>query len=83
MPLDREIALLAASFVIMSFASPATAEAAGLGDVVSTESLHTELYIQETDTYLYQLFFQALVKASMSPADSRNLIFATIERTWA
>jgi Domain of unknown function (DUF5753)/Helix-turn-helix domain len=84
MPLDREIALLAASFVIMSFGSPATAEAASLGDVVSTENLNTELYVEgETDTYLYRLFFQALVKASLSAADSRHLIVTKIEGTWS
>ena len=84
MPLDREIALLAGSFVIMSFGSRSVAEAASLGDVVSTENLNTELYIEgETDTYLYRLFFQAVAKASLSPADSRHVIFTTIERTWS
>jgi Domain of unknown function (DUF5753)/Helix-turn-helix domain len=84
MPLDREIGLLAGSFVIMSFGSRSAAEAASLGDVVTTENLNTELYIEgETDTYLYRLFFQAVAKASLSPADSRHLIFTTIERTWS
>ena len=83
-PLDREVALLAGSFVIMSFGSRPTTEAASLGDVVSTESLRTELYVEgETDTYLYRLFFQALVKASLPAADSRHLIVTTIERTWS
>jgi len=84
MPLDREIALLAGSFVIMSFGSRSTAEAASLGDIVSTENLNTELYIEgETDTQLYRLFFQAVAKASLSPADSRHLIVTTIERAWS
>ena len=84
MPLDREIGLQAGSFVIMSFGSRSAAEAASLGDVVSTESLNTELYIEgETDTYLYRLFFQAVAKASLAPADSRRLIVTTIERTWS
>jgi len=84
MPLDRELALLAGSFVIMSFGSSSTAEAASLGDVVSTESLNTELHVEgETDTQLYRLFFQALTKASLSPAESRDLIFTTIERAWS
>jgi Domain of unknown function (DUF5753)/Helix-turn-helix domain len=84
MPLDRDIALLAGSFVIMSFGSRSTAEAASLADVVSTESLNTELYVEgETDTYLYRLFFQALVNASLSAADSLHLIVTTIERTWS
>ena len=84
MPLDRELALLAGSFAIMSFGSRSTAEAASLGDVVSTESLNTEMYVEgETDTYLYRLFFQALVKGSRSPAESRHRIFTTIERAWS
>ncbi len=84
MPLDREIALGGGSFVIMSFGSRPAAEAVGLGDIVSTENLNTELYIEgETDTYLYRLFFQAVTKASLSPADSRDLIVTTIERSWS
>jgi len=84
MPLNREIALEGGSFVIMSFGSQWAAETASLGDVVSTESLNTELYVEgETDTYLYRLFFQALVKASLSRADSRHLIVSTIERAWS
>ena len=84
MPLDRERALQAGSFVIMSFGSSSTTEAASLGDVVSTESLNTELHVEgETDTQLYRLFFQALTKASQSPAESRDLIFTTIERAWS
>jgi hypothetical protein len=84
MPLDRELALQAGSFVIMSFGSSSTTEAASLGDVVSTESLNTELHVEgETDTQLYRLFFQALTKASLSPAKSRALIFTTVERAWS
>lgn len=84
MPLDREIALGGASFVIMSFGSRSTVGAASLGDVVSTETLNTELYIGgETDTYLYRLFFQAVAKAALSPVESRQLIFTTIERAWS
>jgi len=84
MPLDREIALLGSSFVIMSFGSLSTTEATSLGDVVSTESLNTELYIWgETDTHLYRLFFQAVAKASLSQIKSRQLIATTIERIWS
>ena len=38
MPLDREVALLAASFVIMNFGSRSAAEAASLGDIVKTNA---------------------------------------------
>lgn len=82
LPLNRDIALLAATFVIMSFGFPGTADS--LGDIVSTENLNTELYIEgETDTYLYRLFFEALAKASLSAAESRNLIVTTMERAWS
>ena len=68
----------------MGFGSRSAAEAASLGDVVSTEALNTELYIGgETDTYLYRLFLQSAAKASLSPADSRHLIATTIERAWS
>jgi hypothetical protein len=84
LPLNRETALLAGSFVIMSFGFPTTPEAVGLGDVVSTENLNTELYVEgETDTYLYRLFFQAVAKASLPPAESRDLIVTTMERVWS
>jgi hypothetical protein len=84
MPLNREIALVAGSFVIMSFASRSTAEAASLSDVVSTENLNTELYVEgETDTHLYRLFFNAVAKASLAPAVSRDLIVTTMERAWS
>jgi hypothetical protein len=85
MPLDRDLALVAGSFVIMSFSSQSAAEeAASLGDIVSTENLNTELYVDgETDTHLYRLFFDAVAKASLSPAESRDRIFTTIERLWS
>lgn len=84
LPLNRGTALVAGSFVIMSFGSRGMGEAGSLGDVVSTESLNTELYIEgETDTHLYRLFFQALAKASLSPAESQQLIVTIMERVWS
>jgi uncharacterized protein DUF5753/helix-turn-helix protein len=84
LPLNRDIALLAGSFVIMSFGTGTMGEAASLGDVVSTENLSTELYIEgETDTYLYRLFFDALIKASLSLPESRQLIVTTMQRIWS
>jgi hypothetical protein len=84
LPLNRDTALLTGSFVIMSFGSPGTAEAASLGDVASTESLTTEFYVAgESQTHLYRLFFQALSKASLPPAESRNLIVTAIEGVWS
>jgi transcriptional regulator with XRE-family HTH domain len=84
LPLNREIALLAGTFVIMSFSPRTTQEAASVGDIVSTENLNTELYVEgETDTQLYRLFFEALTEASLPPPESQDLIVSTIERTWA
>jgi hypothetical protein len=82
LPLNREVALQSGSFVILSFGDNTTSGTAGLSDVVSTESLTTELYTEgETDTHLYRLFFDALAKASKSPEESRNVIVAAIEHT--
>lgn len=84
LPLNRERALLAGSYAIMSFGSRTVAEAEGLGDIVSTENLNTELYIEgETDIQLYRLFFEAVAQASLSPADTRGLIMTTIKRAWS
>jgi hypothetical protein len=84
LPLNRDIALLAGSFVIMTFGSRSTTGTASLGDIVSTENLSTEFYIEgEVDTHLYRLFFQALANASLPPPASRDLIAGTISRTWS
>jgi hypothetical protein len=83
LPLSRNAGLHGASFVIMSFGSRETPEAAVLGDVVSTENLNTELYIEgETGAHLYRLFFQALDEAALQPDESRDIIAKT-ERRWA
>ena len=84
LPLNENNGLSSGDFVIMSFGSPETPEAAALGDVVSTETLTTELYVEgETDTYLYRLFFQALSDAALPPAESRQFILSTMHRAWS
>jgi hypothetical protein len=83
LPLNENNGLSLGSFVIMSFGSQGTSEAA-LGDVVSTETLTTELYVEgETDTYLYRLFFQALTDAALPPAKSLEFIESTMRRAWS
>jgi transcriptional regulator with XRE-family HTH domain len=84
MPLsNRETSLVADSFTILSFGSQPTDEADKLADVVSTEGVTTELYVEgESDTYLYRLVFQGLVNASLSPTDSQHLIRQTAQRLW-
>ena len=84
MPLsNRETSLVADSFTILSFGSRPTDEADKLADVVSTEGVTSELYVEgESDTYLYRLVFQGLLNASLSPAESRHLIRRTADDLW-
>ena len=82
LPLESETSLMADSFVVFGF-SPEH-ETSKLGDVVSTEGIESELYIEgETDTYIFRLIFHAFAKAALSPEDSRELILRTAERLWA
>lgn len=84
LPLSQNVGLLAGSFVIMIFGSPGTPGTAALGDVVSTESLNAELYVEgEADTHLYRLFFQTLSTSALPPAESRAFILSTMERAWS
>jgi hypothetical protein len=83
LPLNGNPGLHGSSFTILTF-NPRGILGSGPGDVVSIESLHTSLYIEgETDTYLYRLFFQALTKAALPPAETRRFIISTMEHTWA
>ena len=84
LPLASNTGLVAASFAILSFGPGGMPDARTLGDVVSAESLNTELYVEgETDTYFYRLFFQALGEAALSPAESKTLIVTTMQRAWS
>ena len=83
LPLDQHSGLVTGAFVIMRFESQGAPDG-GLGDVVSTEALATENYVEgETDTHLYSLFFDSLHDAALSPVDSRELIMSTVERLWS
>jgi transcriptional regulator with XRE-family HTH domain len=82
LPLEGESSLMADSFVVFGF-SPEH-ETTRLGDVVSTESVESYFSIEgETDTYIFRLFFQAFVAASLSPDDSRERILQTWQQRWA
>jgi hypothetical protein len=84
LPLKDNSGLHGGSFAIISFGSQEATGADALGDVVSTEAMNTALYVQgETDTYLYRLFFQALWRAALPPAESRRFINSTIKRAWS
>ena len=81
LPLGGEAALMADSFVVLGF-SPEH-ETSKLGDVVSTEGIESNLYIEgETDTYIFRLFFQAFAEASLPPADSRARVLEIAGRLW-
>jgi hypothetical protein len=80
-PLGREAPVFSASFEVFGFYAIDGTDR--LGDVVSTESVGSYLYVEgETDTYLYRLFFQAMSDASLPPDDSRHLIVQTADRVW-
>ncbi len=81
LPLHSGSAAVSDSFVIFGFSSGN--EGAKLGDVVCTESLKSELYVEgETDTFMYRQFFAAVTKASLSPDETRRLILGTAEQVW-
>lgn len=78
LPLHNDRAMLANSFVLFSFGE------ATLHDVVSTESVKSGLYVEdESDTYLYRLFFESLTGSSLPPAESQKMIRQTAKRVWA
>ena len=85
LPLKRAIALGGVpSFTIMSFGPLDGVPGAALGDVVNTESLTAQLYVEgDAHTHLFRLFFDALLNASLSRAESRDLIVTTMTRVWA
>jgi hypothetical protein len=79
--LNQHPGLVSGSFVIMRFG--AAGAHGGLGDVVSTEALATEIYVEgETDTRLYSIFFESLRRAALSSMESRQLVIQTMRREW-
>lgn len=83
LPLNSNLSIAFTSFVIFQFGPSPASKIGALGDVVSTESGQSALYVEgETDTYLYRLVFQALAGASLPPADSQHLIRHTAKKIW-
>lgn len=79
LPMQSETSLKADSFVVLGFSSDQ--QTGKLGDVVSTEGMEQYLYIEgEADTYIFRLFFDEFVAASLSPDDSRELVLETAHR---
>jgi transcriptional regulator with XRE-family HTH domain len=82
LPLDAHRATTEDSFVIFGFGP--TDEPAMLHDVVSTESLKSELYVEgEADTYLYKLVFENLFETAFSSAETRDFITRTADQAWS
>lgn len=81
--LNQHSGLMAGAFAVMRFGSEG-ATGGILADVVSTEALASENYVDgETDIHLYSLFFQSLHGAALSAVDSRELIMSTAEHMWS
>ncbi|HLX48975.1 MAG TPA: helix-turn-helix transcriptional regulator [Streptosporangiaceae bacterium] len=81
LPLDAQHTVFGESFVIFGFGVD---DDAMLQDVVSTEHLRTGFSLEgERETYLHRIAFQMLSDASLSPADSKELILETAERCWS
>lgn len=82
LPLRGRTSLRADSFVVFGFS--AEHEASKLGDVVTTESVKSELYVEgETETYEFRLFFNAFAAASLPTAESRELLLETAAQHWS
>lgn len=81
LPLQSETSLKADSFIVLGFSSEQ--QTVKLADVVSTEGMEQYLYVEgEADTYVFRLFFDEFVSASLSPDDSRELVVETAHRLW-
>jgi transcriptional regulator with XRE-family HTH domain len=75
LPMASGSSLVSDSFTIFKFES--------LADVVSMETLKSEMYVEgDSETHLYKVVFDGLVKASLPPPDSRDLIMQTAARLW-
>jgi transcriptional regulator with XRE-family HTH domain len=77
LPLDAQHTVFGESFVIFRFGPDTEAIRQ---DVVSVEHLKMDFSVQgERETYLHRLAFQALARAALDPASSRELILETAE----
>jgi transcriptional regulator with XRE-family HTH domain len=81
LPLNAQHTVFGESFVIFGFGADSDAM---MQDVVSTEHLRSGFSLEgERETYLHRIAFQMLADASLSPADSRDLILETAESHWS
>jgi transcriptional regulator with XRE-family HTH domain len=81
LPLDSDHSVAVGSFVVFRFGS---AHETSLHDVVSTEQLRSEIYVQgEDETYELRRAFARLAEESLMPAESKDLILRTARNVWA
>jgi hypothetical protein len=81
LPLSAFHPVLTGSFSYMQFAG---AEDVSFDDIVVIEHLTSNYYIEaEDDTYQYRLTFERLVKESLDPQHSRELIQKTMQDAWS
>jgi len=80
MPLERLHPIVSDSFILLRFGE---AHDTRLHDVVYTERLSSNLYSEdEAETYLYQVAFEYLVDAALTPQESIELISRTAQQLW-
>jgi transcriptional regulator with XRE-family HTH domain len=80
LPLERLNPIITGSFILLRFGE---AHDTGLPDVVYAERLSSNLYFEDqTETYLYQVAFETLSDAALSPQDSTELISRTAQQLW-
>jgi transcriptional regulator with XRE-family HTH domain len=78
--LADESALIMNSFDLLRFGE----DEATMLDVVWIEHLTSAVYFEgETDTFQYQLIFDAITKSSLEPEDSMRLIENIARQTWS
>jgi hypothetical protein len=79
LPLAVRHAVVVDSFVVFGFGE----QNAILHDVVATEGLRTEFYVEgEQETHLYRIVFDILLNASLDPGRSKELILETAQSLW-
>jgi hypothetical protein len=81
LPMRGAHPVIIGSFVVLEFGE---ARETTLPDVVYTEHLRGGLYFEEeTDTYQYRESYLRFLEASLSPADSAELISDVARRVWS
>ena len=81
LPLSASHIVFGESFVIFRFGPDSNAM---LQDVVCTEHLRNDFSVEgERDTYLHRIAFEMLVRASLSPESSKELILKTAASDWS